>query len=454
MKSTTRTQAPGTSARIITSCLRALTEDIGIRLAGSTGERKAGGYIAEQFERLGTRVSIEEFPVRERYVERFDLRIRLGKKWVRFPGSLVSSTPGTDGRPVTAPLVFFETPAESRRKDLSHLTGKAVVHLGVHIESREYYRRLIAARPAFLLIVDVRYPGFTPLADGMFPAYTSAIGAVPTVDAAFMDAWRWKTEGASAARLTIKGGMRPSVSQNVVADLPGTDSRSGLLLLGAHHDTQADSVGADDNAVGVACLLAIARQLAPLRRRRSIRLISFGAEEQLSVGSAEYVRRHRAELRQHARLMFNFDACGSAMGWTELVVNGPPQLTDFLTPCFERAGYYVCPTNEIMPYSDHFPFAAAGVPSAYLGRQNCAVGRFFHHRPDDDMSRVSVPLLAAYSDIVGSLMGRLSNMRQLPFLVKIPSSQAGQVQRFWNDLFGGWTEPGSISPPRPGRGCG
>ena len=78
----------------------------------------------------------------------------------------------------------------------------------------------------------------------------------------------------------------------------------------------------------------------------------------------------------------------------------------------------------------------------------------FDNTSDDDMSRVSVPLLAAYSDIVGSLMGRLSNMRQLPFLVKIPSSQAGQVQRFWNDLFGGWTEPGSISPPRPGRGCG
>jgi hypothetical protein len=424
--------------------LQVLTRDIGVRLAGSAGERRAAGYAAEQFERLGARVSVEEFPVLERHVERFDLRLRLGAKWVRFPGSLMSSTPGTDGRPLTAPLVFFEAPTEARREDLSHLTGKAVVHLGSHIESRAYYRRLMAARPAFLLVVDVRFPGATPLADGMFPAYTRAIGAVPTVNVAFLDAWRWKAEGASAVRLTIRGGMRPGVSQNVVADLPGSDPDAGLLLLGAHHDTQADSVGADDNAVGVACLLALTRQLAPLRRRRGIRLISFGAEEQLSVGSAEYVRRHRPELRRQARLMFNLDACGSLMGWTTLVVNGPRQLTDLVVPCFERAGQYVQPTNDIMPYSDHFPFAAAGIPSIFLGRVNCTAGRFFHHRADDDMSRVSVPLLATFTDVVGSLMMKLANARRLPFPATIPPVQATQVRRYWNDLFGGWVPQGIL----------
>lgn len=446
-----RKRTTGASTKIITDCLSVLTRDIGVRLAGSDGERQAGGYIAEQFERLGARVSLEEFPVRERHVERFDLRIRLGSKWLQFPGSLMSSTPGTAGRPVTAPIVFFETPAESRRHDLSHLTGKAVVHLGAHIESRAYYRRLMAARPAFLLIVDVRYPGDTPRADGMFPAYTSAIGAVPTINVAYLDAWRWKAEAASAARLTLTGGMRPAISQNIVADLPGSDPESGLLLLGAHHDTQADSVGADDNAVGVAGLLEVTRQLAPERHRRGIRLISFGAEEQLSVGSAAYVRRHRAALRERARLMFNLDACGSLMGWTELVVNGPRQLTEFVVPCFERAGHYVKATNDILPYSDHFPFAAAGIPSLYLGRANCTAGRFFHHRADDDMSRVSIPLLVALSGIVGSLMLELTNARRLPFPVKIPPGQAAQVQRYWQDLFGGWLS--RSSQRRPAGSC-
>jgi Zn-dependent M28 family amino/carboxypeptidase len=42
-------------------------------------------------------------------------------------------------------------------------------------------------------------------------------------------------------------------------------------------------------------VLELARLLQPRPRRRTIRLISFGAEEQLSVGSTAYVRAHREE---------------------------------------------------------------------------------------------------------------------------------------------------------------
>ena len=42
--------------------------------------------------------------------------------------------------------------------------------------------------------------------------------------------------------------MTPAKSQNVIAELPGSREDAGVLYLGAHHDTQADSVGADDNA--------------------------------------------------------------------------------------------------------------------------------------------------------------------------------------------------------------
>ena len=98
-----------------------------------------------------------------------------------------------------------------------------------NVESREAYRRLIAAKPAFLIFVDVRYPGSVPLADGMFPAYTHAIGSVPTVNAAFQDAWAWRQSGADAARLTVVGGMRRSESQNVIAELPGSEPDSGIV---------------------------------------------------------------------------------------------------------------------------------------------------------------------------------------------------------------------------------
>ena len=426
------------SAANITAHLRELTEGIGVRLAGSDGEANAAAYVKQAFAHAGTEVSVESFPMKERRVTHQCLEVCLGGQWVAFPCSPFSSTPGTAGRILEAPLCFFESAAEYRRKDLSHLHGKAVIHLGCHIESRECYRRLMEAGPAFLLLVDVRYPGTVPLADGMFPAYTRAAGAVPTVNVAFMDAWRWKLEGAAAARLMVEGGMRDSTSQNVVADLPGSDPDAEILIVGGHHDTQADSVGADDNADGVATVLELAHVLAPVQRKRGLRLISFGTEEQLSVGSATYVRQHRAELQERARFMLNFDSFGSHLGWTELVCNGPQAMADFLVSRFEAADLFMRPVQSIVPYADHFPFVAAGVPGAFVFRSNCTAGRFFHHRPDDDMSRVSPDLIARTVSAAADLLFDLLNVDDMPFSTDVPQDVADQVQAFWQDLFGGW----------------
>ncbi|MCE9615744.1 MAG: M28 family peptidase [Lentisphaerae bacterium] len=418
--------------------LRVLTEEIGVRLAGAEGERRATDYLAAQGRALGASVRVEPFPVRERHVTEEHVDIQMGGAWTRFPCSLFSNTPGTEGLPVDVPLCFFEAPAEYRRPDLSHLRGKGVVHLGTHIESRAHYQRLIDAQPAFLMFVDIRYPGSTPLADGMFPAYTRAIGAVPTVNVAYQDAWGWRVGGATAARLTVVGGMRDSTSHNVVLDLPGDGSTDEFLLVGGHHDTQADSVGADDNGTGAVAVLELARVLSRRPRRRGIRLISFGAEEQLSVGSAVYVRQHREELQRHARFMWNIDSIGSPMGWTQLIANGPPAMTAWLLERFERDDLWAVPQPNINPYSDHFPFVVAGVPSVFLHRSNCIAGRFFHHRPDDDLSRVSFPLVAALLDGSAGLLGELATCPTIPFPREIEPAQAEKARRYWEDLFGGW----------------
>jgi Iap family predicted aminopeptidase len=175
-----------------------------------------------------------------------------------------------------------------------------------------------------------------------------------------------------------------------------------------------------------------------LPRRRAIRLISFGAEEQLSVGSAVYARRNREELERRGRLMFNLDSYGSWMGWCTLVCNGPPELNDILRSRFEAEGVYARCLPDIMPYADHFPFVAAGVPGVTLLRENCDGGRFFHHQPDDDMSRVSTGIMARQLIAVAGLLADLATCEDLPFKPQIPDDQSVAVKQFWEDLFGGW----------------
>jgi hypothetical protein len=432
----------------LTRHLRHLTEAIGVRLAGRPGEAAAAAYVAQEFAAVGAQVQVEKFSVQARDVREQQLQVFHDGAWHDAGCSLFANAPGTAGTWVEAPLVFFEAPTGYQQADLGgDLRGRVVLHLGCHIESREHYRRLMAAAPAALLMVDVRYPGAGPLADAIFPAYTQALGAVPTLNVAYLDAWRWRERGATRARLRVVGGMQPAESANVIAELPGSDPAAGILYLGGHHDTQADSVGADDNGSGTAGLLELARVLAPLPRRRTIRLISFGAEEQLSVGSAQYVRRHRAELTEHGKCMFNLDSFGSLLGWTTLWGSGPRELEALVPPYFQRHGQQIKRETGVLPYADHFPFVAAGVPGLTLMRLNCTAGRFFHHRPDDNLSRVCPRTMAALLDAVAGFTAEMAAVDVLPFPATIPAGEQVAVAAHWEDLFGGWELAGA---PRPG----
>ncbi len=421
--------------------LQFLTESIGVRLAGSPGEAAAADYVAREFAAAGANVSREPFPVQHRDVREQQLQVHFDGAWHDAGCSLLANAPGTDGAWVEAPLVFFEAATGYQHPDLrAELRGKIVLHLGCHIESREHYGRLIAAQPAGVLMVDVRYPGASPLADAIFPAYAAACGVVTALNVAYLDAWRWRERGATRARFRVVGGPQVAESANIIAELPGADPAAGVLFLGGHHDTQADSVGADDNGSATVGLIELVRVLAPLPRRRTIRLISFGAEEQLSVGSGAYVRRHRAELVRDGRYMFNFDSFGSLLGWNTLSGSGPRELDALLPAYFARHGQYCRREMGVLPYADHFPFVAAGVPALTLMRQNCAAGRFFHHRPDDDLSRVDVQVMAASLNAVAAFIADMAAIETLPFSASIPAEEQAAVAHCWEDLFGGWEQ--------------
>ena len=95
----------------------------------------------------------------------------------------------------------------------------------------------------------------------------------------------------------------------------------------------------------------------------------------------------------------------------------------------------------MLPYADQFPFVAAGVPGLTLMRPNCAGGRFFHHRPDDDISRVSPPLMAALLGAVADFTADMAAVDELPFAATIPADEQTAVEACWEDLFGGWNSP-------------
>ena len=423
------------TARNLETHVRALTDKIGIRLAGSPGEYRAAEYLRDACRKYTPHVTIEEFPVNERGVTSEKLEVLIHGKWQEYPCSLFSSAPSTNGEIREAELVFFDTATGYQRPDLSFLTGKAVVHLGCHIESEENYRRLMAAGPAFLLFVDTRYPGTVPLADGLFPAYVKKYGAVPSLNTAYMDAWNWNKAKAERARICVSGGIRKSVTTAVVCEIPGTDPDSGILYAGGHHDTQAGTVGADDNAIGSAAVVELARILSAKPHKRTFRLISFGAEEQLSLGSASYVRAHWKEIEKNGVFMCNFDSMGSAMGWAEFTVNGTDALRDFIRGIYHEHGIYYTELTEACPYTDQFPFAACGVPGIWLFRRNCFGGLFYHHRTDNAPDKIGFDIAAQYVEASGKILSELADMEDIAPFRGIPVEQQKKIDFLYGTVY-------------------
>jgi Zn-dependent M28 family amino/carboxypeptidase len=89
-------------------------------------------------------------------------------------------------------------------------------------------------------------------------------------------------------------------SSNLEVSIAGSESASETVIVGAHYDTVAGTVGADDNATGVAAVLELARRLRGTKPLKTIRFVIFVNEEppffQMSrMGSLVYAQQLRRD---------------------------------------------------------------------------------------------------------------------------------------------------------------
>jgi hypothetical protein len=216
------------------------------------------------------------------------------------------------------------------------------------------------------------------------------------------------------ARLAVEVRHERAETANVVAILPGRDPALAgeCVVVGAHYDhlglggdaslapEQVGTVhpGADDNASGVAALLAVARAAAGAAPpRRTLLFAAFGAEELGVLGSAHLVRHPPPACPvERMQLMVNLDMVGrpragkiyvdgadSARGLREVVralAEARPRLP--MTLAFGGDGYGP---------SDHTSFYAKGVPVVFLFTGAHAD----YHRPSDTAEKVDPAAVTA-----------------------------------------------------------
>jgi len=183
------------------------------------------------------------------------------------------------------------------------------------------------------------------------------------------------------ASITLHNRLRTIQSRNVVAKLEGSDPavRDEYVVYTAHWDhlgvgrpVNGDRIyhGAQDNAVGCAGLLEIARAYTKLPRppRRSMLFLSVTAEEQGLLGSEYY---SVSPIYPLAKTLANINMDGlNVHGRTRdiiLVGLGASELDDYATAVAGEQGRIVKPDAEpekgFYYRSDHFNFARQGIPA-------------------------------------------------------------------------------------------
>jgi Zn-dependent M28 family amino/carboxypeptidase len=86
------------------------------------------------------------------------------------------------------------------------------------------------------------------------------------------------------------------MSYNVIGEIPGTDLKDEIVMIGGCLDSWHGGTGATDNAAGASVALEVVRllKLLKIKTRRTIRIGLWSAEEQGALGSRAYVAAHFA----------------------------------------------------------------------------------------------------------------------------------------------------------------
>jgi carboxypeptidase Q len=113
---------------------------------------------------------------------------------------------------------------------------------------------------------------------------------------------------------------------NTIAEIPGTDLKDEIVMLGGHMDSWHSGTGATDNAAGCAVAMEAVRiiQALGLKPRRTIRIALWSGEEQGLLGSRAYVAEHFGSLQNPATSSTAGGANSSTMGGGNGNGNGAP----------------------------------------------------------------------------------------------------------------------------------
>lgn len=463
-----RIREEGLTRSQIPSLAGYLTDVIGPRLTGSTGMARANQWTAERFREWGlANVAVEPWGRFGRGWERVSFSGRILEPFVQpLQGSALAwsgSTRGTVTGPVkfvairdtadfakyrgtlrgafvmrdTAIAVAPEFERDPLRTPLDALFDTAPPRGGQFQMTPEARERQRVARELAQRVIDFlraeRVAGLLQYSSRQYAILRPQGGpeaqrardslryeplpAVQLSQEQYFQMYRNLARGVPVRlELNVQNGWLAEDldADNTVAELPGSDLKDQVVMLGAHLDSWFGGTGATDNGAGSVVMMEAIRILKALglEPRRTVRIALWSGEEQGLRGSEGWVERHKSELDRISAYVNVDNGTGRIRGiWNQSNEAAVPVFEQILWP-FRDLGV-VAVRRGNTGGTDHLSFDRAGVPGFNFIQDPIEYGTRTHHTDADTFERLVLDDLKQAATVVAFTVYHLATRDEM-----------------------------------------
>lgn len=414
-----------------------LSEKIGPRVKGSRAEKIAADYIRNEFLHLGLDVFEQEFPVD--YTTAVDYSLDIIEPPIG-PSCCcpILLTPDTPRGGITSEIVYIEGIDDPQMGP--QLEGKIVLWFCTALRGFDF-PQMVKYRPAAVLAITPA-PGVKVRHEERAVSSFSPYKPVPCFWIDWEEGMRLVRAGARKAHLSLHTEITSSTSQNIIAQLKGSEFPDDIIVVGGHYDCPPGVPGASDNASGVGLTLELARLYSQRGSKRTLRFAAWGSEEVRFKGSITYLedlvkqdrliktlagfeKQDRTILDKHL-FYLNMDVLGMPLGQNACYVLAPPKVETTLQELCNELG---TPHKFYHQWygSDHELFAGAGIPSINLTREGPAAA--YIHTIDDTMDMINAQQLLRVGSFIDTFIKETAaESENWPFDRQVPEESRALVK--------------------------
>ena len=225
------------------------------------------------------------------------------------------------------------------------------------------------------------------------------------------------------------------MAYNTIAEIPGSDLKDEVVMVGGHMDSWQSGTGATDNGAGVAVAMEAARIINALglKPRRTIRVALWSGEEQGIFGSEAYVKQHFGEMQgrtppaapgqpgnpgtlvkgadyEKLSAYYNLDnGTGKIRGvYMQGNAAAKPYFEQWLAPFGDSGAKTLTLANT--GSTDHVSFDAVGLPGFQFIQDEIEYSSRTHHSNEDVFDRIQADDLKQAATIMAAFLYQTAMM--------------------------------------------